>query len=62
MVWGVNLGYNNVTNAVNMVKAIMGAFQLPSVKSSGVVLERVEVGKSFHHCAGLVIDVVLLLP
>ncbi|KAI0915487.1 hypothetical protein AcV5_003693 [Taiwanofungus camphoratus] len=44
MVWGVNLGFNNVTNAVNMAKAIVRAFSLPSVKNSGVVLERIEVG------------------
>ncbi|KAF9812100.1 hypothetical protein IEO21_06383 [Rhodonia placenta] len=44
MVWGVNLGYNNITNAVNMAKAIMRAFSLPSVQSSGVILERIEVG------------------
>jgi len=44
MVWGVNLGYNNITNAVNMAKAIIRAFSLPSVQSSGVVLERIEVG------------------
>ncbi|KAH9949137.1 glycoside hydrolase family 79 protein [Amylocystis lapponica] len=44
MVWGVNLGFNNVTNAVNMVKAICRAFSLPSVQNSGVVLDRIEVG------------------
>ncbi|GBE78909.1 predicted protein [Sparassis crispa] len=44
MVWGVNLGFNNITNAVNMARAIVSAFRLPSVISSGVVLERIEVG------------------
>ncbi|PCH41758.1 glycoside hydrolase family 79 protein [Wolfiporia cocos MD-104 SS10] len=44
MVWGVNLGYNNVTNAVNMAKAIFRAFSQPSVIDSGVILERIEVG------------------
>ena len=44
MVWGVNLGYNNVTNAVNMAKAIVNAFISPEVIDSGVVLERIEVG------------------
>lgn len=48
MVWGVNLGYNNITNAVNMAKAIMRAFSLPSVQSSGVILERIEVGQYRH--------------
>ena len=46
MVWGVNLGFNNVTNAVNMAKAIVSAFISPEVISSGVVLERIEVGAS----------------
>ncbi|CCM03869.1 uncharacterized protein FIBRA_06020 [Fibroporia radiculosa] len=44
MIWGINLGYNNITNAVNMAKAIFNAFSLPSVTSSGVILERIEVG------------------
>ncbi|KAI0637476.1 glycoside hydrolase family 79 protein [Trametes polyzona] len=44
MVWGVNLGADNVTNAVNMAKAIVGAFRTGAVKASGVVLERIEVG------------------
>lgn len=44
MVWGVNLGFNNVTNAVNMAKAILNAFISPEVIESGVVLERIEVG------------------
>lgn len=45
MVWGVNLGFNNVTNAVNMAKAIVNAFLSPEVINSGVVLERIEVGR-----------------
>ncbi|KAH9928926.1 glycoside hydrolase family 79 protein [Fomitopsis serialis] len=44
MVWGVNLGFNNATNAVNMVKAIINAFASPDVIESGVILERIEVG------------------
>ncbi|OJT07649.1 Beta-glucuronidase [Trametes pubescens] len=44
MTWGVNLGADNVTNAVNMAKAIVGAFRSGAVKASGVVLERIEVG------------------
>ncbi|TFY67602.1 hypothetical protein EVJ58_g1519 [Rhodofomes roseus] len=44
MVWGVNLGYNNVTNAVNMANAIIKAFDSQDVIDSGVVLERIEVG------------------
>ncbi|KAI0751852.1 glycoside hydrolase family 79 protein [Daedaleopsis nitida] len=44
MVWGVNLGGNNVTNAVNMAKAIIRSFDTPGVKESGIVLDRMEVG------------------
>ncbi|KAI0831387.1 glycoside hydrolase family 79 protein [Trametes gibbosa] len=44
MTWGVNLGANNVTNAVNMAKAIAGAFRSSLVKASGVILQRIEVG------------------
>ncbi|KAI8984835.1 glycoside hydrolase family 79 protein [Trametes punicea] len=44
MTWGVNLGADNATNAVNMAKAIVGAFRTLAVKASGVILERIEVG------------------
>ncbi|KAI0368386.1 glycoside hydrolase family 79 protein [Pilatotrama ljubarskyi] len=44
MTWGVNLGADNVTNAVNMAKAIVGAFRTGAVKASGVTLERIEIG------------------
>lgn len=44
MVWGLNLGLNNATNAVNMVKSIMRAFADQEVIASGVSLERIEVG------------------
>ncbi|KAI1792639.1 hypothetical protein LXA43DRAFT_330161 [Ganoderma leucocontextum] len=44
MVWGINLGANNATNAINMAKAIAGSFSDPAVQAAGVVLERVEVG------------------
>lgn len=44
MTWGVNLGADNVTNAVNMVKSIIKAFQTSSVINSGVVLDLIEVG------------------
>ena len=44
MTWGVNLGADNITNAVNMAKAIMRAFRTSSVKASGVILDLIEVG------------------
>ena len=45
MIWGVNFGFDNVTNAVNIAQAIAGAFMSPEVVESGVILERLEVGK-----------------
>ncbi|EMD38720.1 glycoside hydrolase family 79 protein [Gelatoporia subvermispora B] len=44
MIWGVNLGSDNVTNAVNMAKAIVGAFNTPEVQNAGISLLRLEVG------------------
>lgn len=44
MTWGINQGANNVTNAVNMAKAIVRAFRTAAVKTSGVVLDLLEVG------------------
>lgn len=44
MTWGVNLGADNVTNAVNMARSIIKAFNTPSVVDSGVVLDLIEVG------------------
>lgn len=44
MTWGVNLGANNATNAVNMAKSILRAFASPEVEASGVKLDLIEVG------------------
>ncbi|OCH91400.1 glycoside hydrolase family 79 protein [Obba rivulosa] len=44
MIWGVNLGLDNATNAVNMAKAIVDAFGTQEVQNSGVSLLRIEVG------------------
>ncbi len=44
MTWGVDLGANNVTNAVNMAEAIARAFRTSTMKASGVVLDLIEVG------------------
>lgn len=44
MTWGVNFAADNATNAVNMAKAIVRAFQSTAVKTSGVVLDLIEVG------------------
>lgn len=45
MVWGLNLGYNNATNAVNMAQSIFRAFSPSSeVTKNGVVLDFIELG------------------
>ena len=44
MVWGVNLGANNATNAVNMAKAIVNSFRSPDVGAAGIILDRLEIG------------------
>ncbi|KAI0642794.1 glycoside hydrolase family 79 protein [Trametes meyenii] len=43
-VWGVNLGADNATNAVNTARAIVRAFDNDEVNASGVVLDRLELG------------------
>ena len=43
-VWGINLAADNVTNAVNMAKAIFRAFDDDAVRSAGVVVDRLEIG------------------
>ena len=44
MTWGLNLGLNNVTNAVNMAKSIVKAFKTSAVKRAGVTLAMLELG------------------
>ncbi len=44
MTWGVNLGLDNVTNAVNMAKSIIKAFDSPAVRRSSVKLDLIEIG------------------
>ncbi|KAI1793367.1 glycoside hydrolase family 79 protein [Ganoderma leucocontextum] len=44
MTWGIDLGADNVTNAVNMANAIVRAFRTGVMKASGVVLDLIEVG------------------
>ena len=43
-IWGINFAADNVTNAVNMAKAIFRAFDDDAVRSAGVVLDRLEIG------------------
>ncbi|KAF9644536.1 glycoside hydrolase family 79 protein [Thelephora ganbajun] len=45
MTWGLNLGYSNVTNAVNMAQSIFRAFSSASETTrNGVVLDLIELG------------------
>ena len=44
MTWGVNLGADNITNAVNMAKAIIKAFKSEAVQQCGVQLDLIEIG------------------
>lgn len=44
MTWGVNFGQNNLTAAFLESKAIVAAFKDPSVVSSGVILDHIEIG------------------
>ena len=53
-IWGVNFGADNVTNAINMARAIFRAFSDDAVKSAGVVLDRLEIGNEpdFYNITG----------
>ncbi|TCD64842.1 hypothetical protein EIP91_003590, partial [Steccherinum ochraceum] len=44
MTWGLNLGLNNVTNAVNMAKSIIKAFGTSALRQSAVTLDMLELG------------------
>lgn len=45
MIWGVNLGANNVTNAVIEAQAIRKAFQSGgAAANAGIILDAIEIG------------------
>ena len=44
VIWGVNLGSNNITAAFLEARAIRAAFASPEMKAKGVRLEAVEIG------------------
>jgi hypothetical protein len=46
MIWGVNLGLDNATNAVNMATSIIKAFGTPEVLAANITLDLIEVGQS----------------
>ena len=45
MIWGVNLGLDNVTNAVNMAKSIIKAFATQQVRAANIHLDLIEIGQ-----------------
>jgi hypothetical protein len=51
MTWGLNFGYDNATNAVNMAQSIFRAFS-PASKTTknGVILDLIELGMSPGLC------------
>ncbi|KAI0092691.1 glycoside hydrolase family 79 protein [Irpex rosettiformis] len=44
MTWGINLGLDNATNAMNMANSILRAFSSAAVQAAGVVLDLLEIG------------------
>jgi len=42
--WGLNLGADNITNAVDEAKSLIQAFQSSAMKSAGVTLDLIEIG------------------
>jgi hypothetical protein len=45
MTWGLNLGYDDIQNAINMAQSIMRAFRTDGeVVKNGVVLDFLELG------------------
>jgi hypothetical protein len=45
MTWGLNLGYDDIQNAINMAQSIMRAFSTDGeVVKNGVVLDFLELG------------------
>jgi hypothetical protein len=44
VIWGINLGASNTSNALAMGRAITAAFQQPVVKAQNITLRFIEVG------------------
>ena len=44
VVWGLNLGKNNITAAFLAATSLVKAFTLPAVKGAGIVLDGIELG------------------
>jgi hypothetical protein len=44
MTFGVNLGGNTVSTAVNQAQAIMTAFQSSALVNAGITLDYIEIG------------------
>ncbi|KAG5641825.1 hypothetical protein DXG03_004144 [Asterophora parasitica] len=44
VIWGVNLGSNNITAAVLETRSIVKAFSSPDIRAAGIVLDYLEIG------------------
>ena len=44
VVWGINLGQNNLTTACMEARAMVEAFNSPMIKDRGIVLDAIEIG------------------
>ena len=45
MTWGINLGLDNATNALNLANSILKAFSSAAVQSAQVFLDLLEIGQ-----------------
>jgi hypothetical protein len=44
VIWGLNLGQNNLTAAFLEAKSLVEAFASPAVKNAGITLDAIEIG------------------
>ncbi|PPQ75253.1 hypothetical protein CVT24_007431 [Panaeolus cyanescens] len=44
VIWGLNLGQNNLTSAFLNVKSLIKGFSAPSIRDAGIVLDAIEIG------------------
>lgn len=44
VIWGLNLGQNNLSTAFLEAVALVNAFKSSSIKDAGIVLEAIEIG------------------
>ncbi|KAF9048430.1 glycoside hydrolase family 79 protein [Panaeolus papilionaceus] len=44
VIWGLNLGQNNLTSPFLNVKSLIKAFSTPAIRDAGIVLDAIEIG------------------